>query len=618
MPRLYDDLKVAERSVFSNPISPGDADAGSKNGPPPATAGKPKTEGVTTFDGVDLNDIPGLGRMRGISPTLISKDGRTCTAASQKESPCENVFDGDTKTIWHSQFKPNLAPLPHEITIDMKKSYTVGMITIVPRQDGYQNGNTGRHVISLSSDGKTFVTVAHGTFLDDASYNKITNIVPTNARYLKIQALSEAGNRGPWTSIAEVTVNKATQDLPPKPSEGKGAWGPTVNFPLIAVSMANVYSNQGILAWYSYNPNTFGGTDGKTTATALFKTDVLTIEPIKVTNIQHDMFCEGLSLDFNGIGISTGGNTGPATSIYGPGGWTKGPAGFVFQAGPSKAMNWYDTTGTGSQAGAGNRAADGHAMCGTAAMYDATAGKILTAGGSPDYQNSDATSNAHVITIDRVNEHPTVQKITNMAYQRTFHNSVILPDGTVFIVGGQITAKPFNDDASQLTPELFDPATNAFTQMAPMQVPRNYHSTALLLADATVISAGSGLCGRCSTNHYDAQIFRPPYLFNAAGAPATRPVITALSSDKVALGGTFIAITNGKVKEFSIVRLGSTTHTVNTDQRRIPLKPTADMGNTYTLALPNDAGVALPGYWFLFAIDAAGVPSVARTIKMTP
>lgn len=57
----------------------------------------------------------------------------------------------------------------------------------------------------------------------------------------------------------------------------------------------------------------------------------------------------------------------------------------VFQAGPSKAMNWYGTNGSGSQVAAGARADDSDAMCGNAVMYDATAGKILVIGGSIDY-----------------------------------------------------------------------------------------------------------------------------------------------------------------------------------------------------------------------------------------
>ena len=132
----------------------------------------------------------------------------------------------------------------------------------------------------------------------------------------------------------------------------------------------------------------------------------------------------------------------------------------VFQAGPSKAMNWFGTTGAGSQTGAGTRAADADSMCGIAAMYDAVAGKILTMGGSPSYQDSDGSSNAHIITLGNPNTTPTVQKIANAAFQRAFHNSVIMPDGKVMIIGGQVHAVPFSDDTAQYTPEMFDPVSH--------------------------------------------------------------------------------------------------------------------------------------------------------------
>lgn len=102
---------------------------------------------------------------------------------------------------------------------------------------------------------------------------------------------------------------------------------------------------------------------------------------------------------------------------------------YVLQAGPSKAMNWYRAVGSGSQASAGTRAADGDAMCGNALMYDAVAGKILTAGGSPSYSNSDATTNAHIITLGLPPDVPLVDKVANMQFARAYANGVILPNG---------------------------------------------------------------------------------------------------------------------------------------------------------------------------------------------
>lgn len=287
--------------------------------------------------------------------------------------------------------------------------------------------------------------------------------------------------------------------------------------------------------------------------------------------------------------------------------------GSVFQAGPSKAMNWYGTAGTGSRAAGGNRAADGDAMCGNAVMYDAVAGKILTVGGAPNYQGDTATSNAHVITINNPNTPATVVKIASMAYQRAFHNSVVLPDGKVIVVGGQSFAMPFSDATSALYPELWNPATQGWTTLNPIAVPRNYHSVALLMPDATVLSGGGGLCGTCNTNHFDGQVFTPPYLFNAAGARAARPAITAISGGVYVVGNTFTITTSVACNAFSLIRVSSTTHTVNTDQRRIPLTPTATNGLTYSLKIPADPGIAVPGYWMVFALTG-GVPSISRTI----
>ena len=292
--------------------------------------------------------------------------------------------------------------------------------------------------------------------------------------------------------------------------------------------------------------------------------------------------------------------------------------GSVFQAGPAKNMNWYTTSNSGGGTSpAGTRASDADSMNGNAVMFDAIAGKILTVGGSPSYDGSTPTSNAHIITVgSSPGSQPSVQRITNMAYARAFHNSVVLPTGQVIIIGGLSFARVFNDDTSVLYPELFDPVTSQFTKLAPMSVPRNYHSVALLLPDGTVFSSGGGLCGTgCAVNHFDAQILTPPYLLDSTGNPVTRPQISGSSpTSDVAVGTIFTVTTNGPVASFALIRFSSVTHSVNTDQRRVPLKPVAQNGNTYTLVTPNDPAVVVPGSWMLFAMDSNGIPSLARVM----
>lgn len=299
-------------------------------------------------------------------------------------------------------------------------------------------------------------------------------------------------------------------------------------------------------------------------------------------------------------------------------GWLFGwKGGYVFQAGPSKHMNWYGTTESGTQSSAGLRGTDTDSINGNAVMYDSVNGKILTFGGATSYQDANATSNVHLITIGTPGTTPTVTALPSMYYKRAFANAVILPNGQIFITGGQTYAVPFTDTTAIMTPELFDPTTQTFTVLPAHTVPRTYHSIALLMLDGRVFTGGGGLCGNCATNHEDAQIYSPAYLFSANGTLAIRPLITLVSVTVLPVGGTVQVVTNIAIANFTIIRYGSATHTVDTDQRLISLTPTSSSGTTYNLTIPGDAGVALPGYWMLFALNAAGVPSVATTIKIT-
>jgi galactose oxidase len=246
-------------------------------------------------------------------------------------------------------------------------------------------------------------------------------------------------------------------------------------------------------------------------------------------------------------------------------------------------------------------------------MYDT--GKILALGGSPSYQNSAATANAYVLTINGVNNEVSTKQVGSMANPRSFANSVVLADGKVAVFGGQNYAVPFSDNASVYQAELWNPATGKFTTMASASVPRNYHSVALLMPDGRVFTGGGGLCGTgCATNHFDGQTFTPPYLLNPDGSAATRPVITAAPST-AANGARITVKTNSAVTKFAIVRMGTATHSVDTDQRRLSLVSTAVYGG-YQLTIPADSGIALPGYWMLFALNAKGVPSVAKVIRI--
>jgi galactose oxidase len=300
--------------------------------------------------------------------------------------------------------------------------------------------------------------------------------------------------------------------------------------------------------------------------------------------------------------------------------------GTVFQAGPSAQMNWITTEGNGTIVSAGSRGADPYSINGNAVLYDV--GKILKVGGAPAYQQPTtgtiyATNSAYLIDITGgVNVQPKVTQLTPMSYERAFSNSVVLPNGSVVVIGGQSIPQPFTDSAAILVPELWNPVTQQFSLLNPMQTPRTYHSTAILLPDGRVFVGGGGQCGPgCPQNHLNAEILTPPYLLNADGSAATRPVIQSAPGN-AALGGTLSVDTAGPVASFALMRLSSTTHTVNNDQRRIPLIISsvvagANGARVYTLTMPSsDPGVVLPGYYMLFALSGSGVPSVSTTVQI--
>lgn len=300
-------------------------------------------------------------------------------------------------------------------------------------------------------------------------------------------------------------------------------------------------------------------------------------------------------------------------------------------------------------------------MCGVAVMYDAAAGKILTTGGAAQYEYYKRLDGNHVsmytsptyttatswptftsttsrasttlpadipgrtpygklatartfhVELKNVGEKAVITETAPLNHARTFANAVVLPNGNVFVAGGMLRGEPFYDETAVLTPELWSPGTKAWRPMAPNSIPRTYHSFSLLLQDGTVFVGGGGLSGDQPCNHFDAQVYTPPYLAQGRGA---RPVIVKVSATKVLLGGELVITTDTEVVDASLIRYGGATHTVNNDQRRIALalKPSGKF--TYQVEIPKEAGVAIPGYWMLFVMNAKGVPSVAETVQI--
>ena len=272
------------------------------------------------------------------------------------------------------------------------------------------------------------------------------------------------------------------------------------------------------------------------------------------------------------------------------------PNGQVFNPGPSQTTRYLNTAGAGAWTVVGNRQF-GDRNHGSAVMY--ADGKVLVMGGGDP-----PTRTAEVIDLNA--PVPTWRLVGQMAHARRQTNAVLLPDGKVLVTGGTSGAG-FNNASTPVFPaELWDPVTETWTTLASAQIPRLYHSAALLLPDGRVLTTGGN-------GYPDTEVYSPPYLFQGA-----RPSI-ATAPATVALGQSFFVETPdaAEINSVTLIRLGSVTHTVNMNQRISRLSFTQTAGGLNVVA-PTNANLAPLGHYMLFVVNGNGVPSVAQIVHLTP
>ena len=70
------------------------------------------------------------------------------------------------------------------------------------------------------------------------------------------------------------------------------------------------------------------------------------------------------------------------------------------------------------------------------------------------------------------------------------------------------------------------------------------------------------------------------------------------------------------IKKVSLIKLSSTTHNNNMDQRCIMLPIKEQTKNSLKLSSPKDGTYAPPGYYMLFILNKEDVPSVGKIVKV--
>lgn len=227
--------------------------------------------------------------------------------------------------------------------------------------------------------------------------------------------------------------------------------------------------------------------------------------------------------------------------------------------------------------------------------------RVMAVGGTSDDSiagGGTATNTAEI--IDFTSKTPTWTYTAPMTYARINTILVLLADGTVMAVGGGGGNGKYANPV--MTPELYNPNTGKWNVLAPQAVQRTYHSTALLLPDGRVISAGSDN-GGSQQNTYE--LYSPPYLFKGA-----RPVISSAPTS-LTYGQSFAikTVNAPSIKHVALIRPGGVTHAIQFDQRWVELSFTTQKGKL-TATAPADGNHAPPGYYMLVIINTNGVPSV--------
>lgn len=182
-----------------------------------------------------------------------------------------------------------------------------------------------------------------------------------------------------------------------------------------------------------------------------------------------------------------------------------------------------------------------------------------------------------------------------------------LPDlTTVETGGGAGTASPVFETS------LLEPSTRTLIPMAPHDLPRTYHSSALTTRDGRVLTFG-GDPGGPSNFVLKVEVFSPPYLF--AGP---RPTISS-APRAVAYGGTYTvgAAASGSTLHYAtLLRPGSATHSTDSSQRSLRLSTRVVEGGV-EITLPTNKNLAPPGWYFLSVLDVNGRPSVSEMVHVS-
>jgi len=247
----------------------------------------------------------------------------------------------------------------------------------------------------------------------------------------------------------------------------------------------------------------------------------------------------------------------------------------------------------------------------------AQAQRVIIMGGGPAGKPNKTDAIDNVDLVDFKSAHPRFVPAAPLNLPRLHLNAVLLPDRTVFVTGGSL--KQEDQPLARLQSEIYDPAADRWTLTAPCAVPRLYHSTALLLPDGRVVTAGGNPEGGTHVKwdqdpeeEMRLELYSPPYLFKGP-----RPTIPRAPEEWTY--GQTVEVESpeaGTLRWASLLRNCVTTHSFDGSQRLVELDITAQGAGKLTVTVTNNRNIAPPGWYMLFIVNHNGVPSVAHWVHL--
>jgi hypothetical protein len=244
--------------------------------------------------------------------------------------------------------------------------------------------------------------------------------------------------------------------------------------------------------------------------------------------------------------------------------------------------------------------------------------RIMLIGGGPEGKPNKSYAVDNVDIVDFKAAQPHFAAATPLSFPRLHLNTVLLPDRTVFVTGGSLRQEDV--PLAQLQSEIYDPAKDQWTLTASCTVPRLYHSTALLLPDGRVVTAGSNpdatqnvVWDKDQVNEeMRLEVYSPPYLFKGA-----RPIIgNVLEQWAYSAVIDIPSPTAGRLKWAHLMRPCVTTHSFDSSQRLVDLPINSQVGGMVKVTVPANPNIAPPGWYMLFIVNNDGVPSIGRWVHL--